>query len=191
MREFDEQVAWWAVALAHAVDKAFRDDDAGAIRLFGSNGPHHAARAVLREDALRRGRDATDVYLEMPTDPAVAFALEHALRGAADTIARRALGATVGEGEEFSRDHLSVATSRVYEELSYRIRHIAPHLPGSWRRLERELGDRAGEAFLLRTLERPSGASLHVVRDGNGRVASAWVEPAPLLELPPRLPQNA
>lgn len=121
---------------------------------------------------------------------AAAFALEHALREAADVLARRALGATVGEGEEFSRDHLAVATSRLYEELSYRIRHIAPHLPGSWRELERELGPKVGEAFLLSTLANPSAASLHVTRDGNGRVSSAWVEPSPLLELPPKAPQS-
>jgi hypothetical protein len=123
--------------------------------------------------------------LERPTEPSAAFALEHSLREAADTLARIAFsgpgGATISPGE---------MAEVFYRELGYRVRRIAAHLPGSWRRIERELGDRAGEAFLLRTLEHPTGASLHVERDGRGRVSRAWIEPAPLLELPPRLPQN-
>lgn len=138
----------------------------------------------------REHGDPCDCATERPADPAVAFALEHALQDAARAIARLACGATVAEGAEIPRERFEVATSRVYTELLYRVRQIAPHLPGSWRRLEAELGAAAGEEFLTRSIENPSGASLHVERDGNGRVAAAWVEPARRIELPRRAPQS-
>jgi hypothetical protein len=197
-----------ALRLAELVAKAFRERDAEAMQLFGSNAAGLLARDVIvsRPDPGRPkvgglhaatgepcacGKPKADPsHLTAGVTLAQGFALEHAMHGAADAMARLACAGMVEEGGEIPRAKLALAASRVHAELSYRVRHLARLLPGPWSELSLEIGDAAAATFVERSRERPTGASLHVERDASGRVCRAWVEPAPLLDLPPRSAQN-